>query len=360
MNEQRIKQMNTQKSVQNSKKNTRKNAKPYDLEKAAIIYLHLFMKTKDVNKIEYSTFSSIWVKWFPADSYGCGKIIKQAFNKTVQCAGNTEESIRAYRDSVKIFTPDMITSEEMKELRILAEGKGCSVKRSKDLEKNLSGFCIKKITSPEYQFRKSNILLGEKYDCPYETAKKYLSNLPDIEDLKLAQSRLRSVLITDATIKEKVDAIYKFPYYICTYDFDLYLDKFVKNCDSWGALKAALRLCDRLGVLNRMNEEPLNAYANRNASKSLEQLGLFSNDEITRKMIAKCIRKAEISMECTEWTKEDFDKFTDALSSNYSAKYQYIRDRFPNLKDYKLWILNKQTAKGYKTLEKEMKDFLTD
>ena len=49
-----------------------------------------------------------WVKWYPSDAYGCGKIIKQAFNKTVGLAGNTEESIRAYRDSVKIFTPDMV------------------------------------------------------------------------------------------------------------------------------------------------------------------------------------------------------------------------------------------------------------
>lgn len=360
MNEQRIKQMNTQKSVQSSKKNVRKNAKPYDLEKAAIIYLHLFMKTKDVNKIDYSTFSSIWVKWFPSDAWGCGKIIKQAFNKTVQCAGNTEEAIRLYRDSVKIFSVDMITSDDMKALKKLAKKKGCSIKRSNDLEKNLSGFCIKKIAPPEYQFRKSNVILGEKYDCHYETAKKYLSNLPDIEDLKLAQERLRSVLITNATIKDKIDAIHQYPYYISTYDFDLYLDKFVKKCDSWGVLNAALQLCNKLHVLNTMNEKPLNVYANRNASKSLEQLGLFSNDRITRKMISTCIKLSEISMECTEWTKEDFAKFTDALSSNYSAKYQYIRDRYPSHRDYKLWILNKYTTKGYKVLEKEMKDFLTD
>lgn len=357
MNEQRIKQINMQKGIQNSKKNTKKCAKKDDLEKAAIIYLHLFMKTKDVDKIDYSAFSKIWVKWFPSDDK---KIIKQAFNKTVECAGNTEELIRLYRDSVMIFTPNMITSEEMKELKILAEEKGCFVKRSKDLERYLSGFCIEKTTPKKYQFRKSNVILGKNFDCSYVTAKKYLSNLPDIEDLKSAQNQLRSVLITDATIKEKVEAIHEYPYYICTYDFDLYLDKFVRRCDSWEVLKAALQLCDKLGVLNTMNEKPLNVYANRNASKSLEQLGLFSDDRITRKMIATCIRKAEISMECMEWTKDDFDKFTDALSNDYSAKYQYIRDRFPNLKDYKLWILNKHTTKGYKILEKEMKDFLTD
>lgn len=266
MNEQRIKEMNTKKSIQNSNKNTRKHMKPYDLEKAAIVYLHLFMKERDVDKIDYSAFYKRWVKWYPSDAYGCGKIIKHAFNKTVGLAGNTEESIRAYRDSVKIFTPDMITTEDMKELRILAKRKGCFVKRSKELDRYLSGFCIEKITPKKYQFRKSNVILGENYDCSYETAKKYLSNLPDIEDLKSAQNELRSVLITDATIKEKVDAIYKFPYYICTYDFDLYLDKFVRNCDSWGVLKAALQLCDKLGVLNTMNEKPLNAYANRNAS----------------------------------------------------------------------------------------------
>lgn len=360
MNEQRIKQLNMQKGNQKSKKNIRKSAKAYDLEKAAIVYLHLFMKERDVDKIDYSAFYKRWVKWYPSDAYGCGKVIKQAFNKTVGLAGNTEESIRAYRDSVKIFTPDMITTEDMKELRILAKSKGCFVKRSKELDRYLSGFCIEKITPKKYQFRKSNVILGENYDCSYETAKKYLSNLPDIEDLKSAQNELRSVLITDATIKEKVDAIYKFPYYICTYDFDLYLDKFVRNCDSWGVLKAALQLCDKLGVLNTMNEKPLNAYANRNASKSLEQLGLFSDDRITRKMIATCIKKSGISTDCMEWTEDDFCKFTDALINNYSAKYQYIRDRYPSRRDYKLWILNKYTAKGYKTLEKEMKDFLKD
>ena len=109
-----------------------------------------------------------------------------------------------------------------------------------------------------------------------------------------------------------------------------------------------------------MNEKPLNVYANRNASKSLEQLGLFSNDRITRKMIASCIKRSGISTDCMEWTEEDFSKFTEALSNNYSAKYQYIRDRYPKLRDYKLWILNKHTTKGYKTLEKEMKDFLKD
>lgn len=360
LNEQRIRQMNTKNSIQNSNKNTRKHMKPYDLEKAAIIYLHLFMKTKDVDKIDCSAFAKIWVKWFPADACGCKKIINRAFNETVQCAGNTEESIRLYRDSVKIFSLDMITSDDMKELKILAEKKGCFVKRSKDLEKDLSGFRLEKITPKKYQHRKSNVILGEKYDCSYETVKKYLSNLPDIDDLKSAQNRLRDVLITDATIKEKIDAIHEYPYYICTYDFDLYLDKFVRKCDSWGVLKAALQLCDKLGVLNTMNEKPLNVYANRNASKSLEQLGLFSEDRITRKMIATCIKKSEISTDCMEWTKEDFDKFTDALSNNYSAKYQYIRDRYPNLRDYKLWILNKHTGKSYKTLEKEMKDFLKD
>ena len=360
MNEQRIKQLNMQKGNQKSKKNIRKSAKAYDLEKAAIVYLHLFMKERDVDKIDYSAFYKRWVKWYPSDAYGCGKVIKQAFNKTVGLAGNTEESIRAYRDSVKIFTPDMITTEDMKELRILAKSKGCFVKRSKELDRYLSGFCIEKITPKKYQFRKSNVILGENYDCSYEMAKKYLSNLPDIEDLKSAQNELRSVLITDATIKEKVDAIYKFRYYICTYDFDLYLDKFVRNCDSWGVLKAALQLCDKLGVLNTMNEKPLNAYANRNASKSLEQLGLFSDDRITRKMIATCIKKSGISTDCMEWTEDDFCKFTDALINNYSAKYQYIRDRYPSRRDYKLWILNKHTAKGYKTLEKEMKDFLKD
>lgn len=318
------------------------------------------MDTKDVEKIDYSTFYKTWVKWFPGDAFGCGKIIKQAFNKTVQCAGRTEESIRTYRDSVKIFSVDMITSDDMKSLRELAEKKGCFVKRAKDLEKNLSGFCIEKITPKKYQFRKSNVILGDSYDCSYETAKKYLSNLPDIDDLKLAQNCLKSILITDATIKEKIDAIHQYPYYICTYDFDLYLDKFVRKCDSWGVLNAALQLCNKLHVLNTMNEKPLNVYANRNASKSLEQLGLFSEDRITKKMIASSIKKSEISTDCMEWTKEDFDRFTDALSSNYSAKYQYIRDRYPKFKDYKLWILNKHTNKSYKTLEKEMKDFLKD
>lgn len=362
LNEQRIKQMNAKNSIQNSNKNTRKQMKPYDLEKAAIIYLHLFMDTKDVEKIDYSTFYKTWIKWFPADACGCKKIIKQSFDKTVKEAGNSEKSIRLYRDSVKIFSLDKVTSDDMRELKELAARKGCSVKRTKDknLEKNLSGFCIKKIALPNYQFRKSNILLGKEYDCSYEMVKNYLSNLPDIDDLKSAQNRLKSVLITNATIKEKIDAIHEYPYNICTCDFDLYLDKFVKKCDSWGVLKAALQLCDKLHVLNTSNEEPLNVYANRNARKSLEQLGLFSYDRITRKMIASCIRKSEISTDCMEWTKEDFDKFTDALSNNYSAKYQYIRDRYPNLRDYKLWILNKHTSKGYKTLEKEMKDFLKD
>lgn len=56
MNEQRIKEMNTKKSIQNSNKNTRKHMKPYDLEKAAIVYLHLFMIERDVDKIDYSAF----------------------------------------------------------------------------------------------------------------------------------------------------------------------------------------------------------------------------------------------------------------------------------------------------------------
>lgn len=56
MNEQRIKQLNMQKGNQKSKKNIRKSAKAYDLEKAAIVYLHLFMKERDVDKIDYSAF----------------------------------------------------------------------------------------------------------------------------------------------------------------------------------------------------------------------------------------------------------------------------------------------------------------
>ncbi len=337
---------------------TRKKAKEYDLEKAAVIYLHLFMNTKDVEKIDYSTFYKTWTAWFPVDAYGCGKIIKQSFSKTVECAGNTEDSIRSYRDSVKIFTMDMVTSDNMRELKKLAVKKGCSVKRSKDLEKNLSGFCIKKITPSNYQFRKSNILLGKKYECSYESAKKYLLSLPDISDVRLAQDHLKSILTTDATIKEKIDAIHKFPYYVATYDFDLYLDRFVRRCDSWGVLNAALQLCDKLHVLNTMTEKPLDVKANRNASKSLEQLGLFNSDRITKKVIASCIKNSGISTDCTEWTEEDFNKFTNEISNNHSAKYQYIRDRYPKLKDYKLWILNKYTGKGYKNLEKEMKDFL--
>lgn len=136
MNEQRIKQMNAKNSIQKSKKNIRKHAKPYDFEKAAIIYLHLFMKTKDVGKIDYSSFSKLWVKWFPSDACGCKKIIKQSFDKTVKEAGNTEESIRLYRDSVKIFSEDMITSDDMKALRELAEKK--SKKESRMLLVTLS------------------------------------------------------------------------------------------------------------------------------------------------------------------------------------------------------------------------------
>ena len=56
MNEQRIKEMNTKKSIQKRNKNTRKHMKPYDLEKAAIVYLHLFMIERDVDKIDYSAF----------------------------------------------------------------------------------------------------------------------------------------------------------------------------------------------------------------------------------------------------------------------------------------------------------------
>lgn len=146
MNEQRIKQMNAKNNIQKNGKNIRKHPKMYDLEKAAVIYLHLFMKTKDINKIDYSSFSKLWVKWFPSDVHGCKKIIKRAFEKTVKEAGNTEEAIRLYRDSVKIFSEDMITSEDMRALRKLAEKKGCFVKRSKELERNLSGFRIEKIT----------------------------------------------------------------------------------------------------------------------------------------------------------------------------------------------------------------------
>ena len=360
MNEKMFRQMDKRNSIQNNNKNTRKHVKPYDLEKAAIIYLQLFTYTKDVEKIDYSSFYKTWVKWFPVDDYGCENIIEQSFKQIVECAGKTEASIRSYRDSVNVFTVDMVSSDDMKELKELAMKKGCSIKRAKDLEKNLSGFCVKKIAPPNYQFRKSNILLGEKYDCSYKTAKKYLSNLPDIDDLKSAQNRLKSILMTNATIKEKIDAIYEYPYYICTYEFDLYLDKFVRKCDSWGVLKAVLQLCDKLNVLNTMNEKPINVRANRNARKSLEQLCMISYDRITKKMINSCIKKSEISTDCMEWTKEDFDKFTDVLSNNYSEKYQYIRDRYPNLRDYKLWILNNYTNNSNKYLEKEMKIFLKD
>lgn len=348
------------KQTQNAvKKSKRKHVKDYDLEKAAIVYLHLFRKVKDVEKIDYSTFYDTWIKWFPEDSYGCGTIIKQSFRKTVESAGNTEESISSYRDSVKFFSMDTVTSDDMKELKEIAKRKGCTFKRAKDLNKNLSGFCIKKVVPSNYQFRKSNVLMGERYDVSFKTAKKYISNLPDIEDLKAAQDKVKSVLILpDATIREKVDAIHEYPYYIVTYDFELYLSRFVMKCDSWGVLKAVLQLSNKVHALNAVNEKPLDIRANRNAKKSLEELGLFSNDSITRKVIASCIRNSGISTDCTEWTKEDFDKFTEELSTYRPQKYQYIRDRFPKQRDYKLWILSKHTGKGYKTLEKEMAEFL--
>ena len=58
LKDQKIKQMNTQK--QKCIQNVRKKVKEYDLEKAAIIYLHLFTNTKDVEKIDYSTFYKTW------------------------------------------------------------------------------------------------------------------------------------------------------------------------------------------------------------------------------------------------------------------------------------------------------------
>ena len=360
LNNQRIKQINKQihKKSEDSKKNPRKKMNKQDLEKAAIVYLHLFTKRKDTQKIDYSSFYDTWVKWFPVDSYGCGNVIKKSFNKIVECAGNTKESIQSYRDSTRIFNVDDITKDDMEELRELATKKGCFIETTKDLGKNLSGFCVKKIAPRNYQFRKSNILLGEKYECSYRSVKKYLLNLPDIDDLKAAQDHLKSILIANTTIKERIKAIEEYPYYVSTYDFDLYLDRFVRKCDSLGVLEAALQLCNKLHVLNTVNEKPIDARANMNAKKSLEQLGLFAYGRITRKMIATCIRKSGISEDCTEWTNEDFSKFTDELSNNYSAKYQYIRDRYPKLKDYKLWILSSYTGKNHKTLEKEMKDFL--
>lgn len=355
-----IKQINNQiqKIKQKNKKQIRKKVKPYDLEKAAIIYLNLFMKTKDVNKIDYPTFYNTWIKWFPMDDYGCGKVIKESFKKTVENAGSAEESIKSYRDTVKIFTIESITPDEMKEINDLAMKKGCFIERADNLEKNLSGFCVKRNIPSKYQCNMSNILLGKKYECSYELVKKYLLSLPDIEDLRSAQENLRNVLITDATIKEKIDAIHKYPYRVSTYDFDLYLEKFVRKCDSWGVLINALKLCNRLNVTNTINGRPLDVSVNRNAKKSLEQLDLFSSDKITQKVITSCIKKSGISTDYTEWTKEDFNKFTDILKNDYPAKYQYIRDRKSDLKDYKLWILNKYTNKEFKTLEKEMRDFL--
>ena len=356
LNKQRIKKLSKQDNK--GSENSRKKVKDCDLEKAAIIYLHLFRKVENTRKIEYSDFYDTWIKWFPEDSYGCGNIVKQAFNKTVGHAGTTEDSIISYRNTVKIFNMDMVTPNDMKELEELAARKGCTVRTTKSLDKNLSGFCVKKIAPPNYQFRKSNILLGERYSCTFQTAKKYLSNLPDIDDLKSAQEHLKNILITDTTIQEKVNAIHKFPYYVVTYDFELYLNRLVMKCDSWGVLKAALQFGNKVHALSTTNEKPLNVKMNRNATKSLEQLGLFSNDRITKKMINACIRKAEISPDCAEWREEDFKKFTKQLNDNYPQKYQYIRDRYSKMKDYKLWILNKHTGKSYKILEREMKSFL--
>ena len=79
LNNQRIKQINKQihKKSEDSKKNPRKKMNKQDLEKAAIVYLHLFTKRKDTQKIDYSSFYDTWVKWFPVDSYGCGNVIKK-------------------------------------------------------------------------------------------------------------------------------------------------------------------------------------------------------------------------------------------------------------------------------------------
>ena len=79
----------------------------------------------------------------------------------------------------------------------------------------------------------------------------------------------------------------------------MYLDKFVRKCDSWGVLKAALQLCDKLHVLNSMNEKPLNVYANRNARKSLEQLGVKT--ELAHNIA--CSRKGYQLICKTDWLK---------------------------------------------------------
>ena len=60
MNEKMFRQMDKRNSIQNNNKNTRKHVKPYDLEKAAIIYLQLFTDTPlynfSIKKMSYRTF----------------------------------------------------------------------------------------------------------------------------------------------------------------------------------------------------------------------------------------------------------------------------------------------------------------
>lgn len=334
----------------------RDKVKPYDIEKAAIVYLALFMKTQDVKLIDYKKFSSKWTTWFREDAWGCGDLIKKAFKQTVAKAGDTEESIRTYRNSVMIFPDDSLSDpEERKALRELAERKGVRVRREENHDRYVSGVRIEKKAIKKYQHRVGNVLRGENYTCTLEEEKNFLNGLPDVIDVRNEQTKI--ILATqDKRFDEQVKAFNHYPYWISTSDFDIWMDRFVRNCSSQRVLKAAVKLCKKLKIRNTMNEQILNEYANRKAHKSLETLGLFAQDRITIDNIKHCIRESGISEDYHEWTKEDFALFTDTFEKYRPDKYDYIRDRKPDMKDYKLWIIQKYTGKGFKELEKELKN----
>ena len=62
----------------------------------------------------------------------------------------------------------------------------------------------------------------------------------------------------------------------------------------------------------------------------IKQLNMQKGNQKSKKNIRKSAKAYDLEKAAIVY----------ALINNYSAKYQYIRDRYPSRRDYKLWILN--------------------
>lgn len=331
----------------NNDKDVRRKTKPKDYEKGAIVYLHLFRKLGSTEAILYPKFSSKWISWFPEDDYGCGKIFKKVFHETVIKAGKTEESIKEYLDNVRICKDEYIP----KEIHEIAKRKGCKVKRSNNPERYLSGYMVKKDCAKKYRNNKSAVLIGLNYDCTLESVENYLNNLPDSIDVRRSQTELQKVLDV-GSMDDKVKAIRSYPYWICTYDFNVFLFKYARSCDTQTVLNAIVKLCRKLNVTHMSNGNPIDNRISKNAYKSLEQLDLFSRDSNVHKKLQKCVTDAELEEDYIKWSADDIKKLKASIQKLYPREYDYIIDRYPNNEDLLLWVANKITNNGYKEIVK--------